>query len=394
MATESGESHDRFSLVAGGPFHALLRQLRWVGKDLLPTRRAALNLALLAWFTPAALAVVQSLLDDSYVGWSFFTDLTAYARFLIAITAMIITERHADGRLEMLARQFRSASIIADAGLPAFRTALARADRHSSSNLAEGALAVAALAWSGLTERYVVELANSSWEGTMTNAGVEMSWAGLAARFVSNPLFLFLVFRWVWRFLIWALLLYRISKLPLQLTPLHPDQSAGLGFLAIYPSIFSGFLFALSCVVASSFLKDLSLVEHGSRTIWFAVGGWIAIGLGLFLGPLSVFARPIYLAREQALINYGRLANQHHLAFERKWMGEVRSGEELLGNPDVSSLADLNAGFVAVHSMHLIPVDREAVVGLFVAAGLPMLAVLAKEIPITDLLKWIAGAIF
>ena len=394
MATESGESHERFSLVAGGPFHALLRLLGWVGEDLLPTRRAALILALLAWLTPAALAVAQSLLDDSYLGWSFFTDLTVYARFLIAITAMIITERYADGRLEMLARQFRSASIIADAGLPAFRTALARADRQSSSNLAEGALAVAALAWSGFTERYVIELAGSSWEGTMTNAGVEMSWAGLAARFVSNPLFLFLVLRWIWRFVIWTLLLYRISKLPLQLTPLHPDQSAGLGFLAIYPSIFKGFLFALSCVVASSFLKDLNLVEHGSRSIWFAVGGWIVVSLGLFLGPLSVFSRPLYLAREQALINYGRLANQHHLAFEHKWLGRTRSGGELLGNPDVSSLADLNAGLVAVHSMHLLPVDREAVLGIFVAACVPMLAVLATEIPILDLLKWIAAAIF
>ena len=52
------------------------------------------------------------------------------------------------------------------------------------------------------------------------------------------------------------------ARLPLQLTPLHPDRAAGLGFLAIYPSIFSGFVFALRWVVASSFLKDLSLQRH------------------------------------------------------------------------------------------------------------------------------------
>jgi hypothetical protein len=59
----------------------------------------------------------------------------------------------------------------------------------------------------------------------------------------------------LWRFLASTALLFRISRLPLQLAPLHPDRSAGLGFLAIYPSIFSGFVFALSCGVSSSILR-------------------------------------------------------------------------------------------------------------------------------------------
>ena len=33
--------------------------------------------------------------------------------------------------------------------------------------------------------------------------------------------------------------------------PLHPDRSGGLGFLANFPGIFSGFVFALSSVGAT-----------------------------------------------------------------------------------------------------------------------------------------------
>ncbi|MCP4936332.1 MAG: hypothetical protein GY927_19535, partial [bacterium] len=47
--------------------------------------------------------------------------------------------------------------------------------------------------------------------------------------------------------------------------PLHPDRSGGLGFLANFPGIFSGFLFALSCVVAAAMVKDLGLEEHAAQ---------------------------------------------------------------------------------------------------------------------------------
>ena len=104
-----------------------------------------------------------------------------------------------------------------------------------------------------------------------------LSWAGEYARFISNPLFLFLVLRWLWRFAVWTLLLSAISKLSLRLTPMHPDKTAGLGFLTIYPGIFSGFIFALSCVVAAAVIKELQLVTHSQELVWFFLGGWLVI---------------------------------------------------------------------------------------------------------------------
>lgn len=312
---------DQFSLVAGGPFHRVLRRIGLIGADQLPTPSAAVILALVAWLPPALIAVVQSLVDNSYSGWGFFTDLTVYTRYLIAIAVMIATERYADGRFVILARHFREARLLSGDALPAFEAALVTADRRSGSALAEGVIVLAALVWSGVTASFSVALAGSSWDGTVVGGGVVLSWAGETARFLSNPLFLFLVLRWIWWFLVWGALLFRLSRLPLQLTPLHPDRAGGLGFLAIYPSIFSGFIFALSCVVASSFLKDLGLERHSAELVWFAIGVWLVFALILFLGPLLVFVAPLYAARERALLEYGRLASQHHLAFHHKWIG-------------------------------------------------------------------------
>lgn len=390
---QSVESGERFSLVVGGPFSVVLGRLGLTAADQLPTLRAALGLALLAWGIPALLVAAQSLLDARYAGWGFFADLTVYARYLLALGVMIATERYADGRIILLTRQFGEARLLPDDSRQAFSTALAVADRRSSSSLAEAIILLVAFALSSLTAHLEIELAGSSWLGAVESGGVVYSWAGQASRFVSNPLFMFLVFRWVWRFVVWTVLLYRISRLRLQLTPLHPDGAAGLGFLAIYPSIFSGFVFALSCVVASSMVKEIALARHDPNLVWFAIAGWIAFNLILFLGPLLVFAAPLYAVRERALLEYGRLATQHHLAFHRKWVREARDGEELMGSPDPSSASDLNASVQAVLGMRFAPIDLVAVLQLVVAAGIPMIGVVLTQVPLAELVKLIAGTI-
>lgn len=380
---------ERFSIVLGGPFHAILRGLGLVGNDGLPTVSATIALVVLAWLPPALLAVAQSIVDSDYAGWGFFTDWTVLTRYLVAIWAMTATERYADARIVMLIRHFREARLLSIESLPAFSAAVTRADRRSSSNFAEITIIIAALVWSSFSATYVIETAVSNWSGTLVAGEPALSWAGQFTRFVSTPLFLFLVLRWFWRFIVWALLLFSISRLVLHLSPLHPDRAAGLGFLAIYPSIFSGYIFSLGCVVAAAAVTELSLVQHSLTQMWFLVAGWIVMNLILFLGPLFVFSVPLYHARERALLEYGRLTNQHHLAFHHRWIRGRADGEELLGSPDPSSVSDLNASVQMVHDMRTIPVDRAAIIQLVAAAGIPMLAVVVTKLPLSDLLKWI-----
>jgi hypothetical protein len=394
MVTGSSDNQAaRFSLVVGGPFYALLSRLGLTGADQLPTQRAAIALALLAWLPLALLAVAQSVIDSSYSGWGFFTDSTVYTRFLLAIWVMIVTERYADSRTLMLVHEFRDTQLLSDDSKPAFAAALARADRRSSSGFAELLILLVAVAWSTLTTRYAVELAGSSWEGTVAAGEATLSWAGETVRFLSNPLFIFLVLRWFWRFYVWTDLLYRISRLRLQLSPMHPDGSAGLGFLAIYPGIFSGLAFALSCVIASAMLKDIDLVQHSANTVWLALAVWLVAVLIVFIGPLLVFTPVLLAVRDQATIEYGRLADQFHRAFHHKWIEEARSGEDLIGSPDFSPVSGLSTNLQTARKLQMVPVNRSAVVQLVIAAGVPLLAVVVREVPLADIVKWIVGKI-
>jgi len=390
----SGERSIQFSLVSGGPFHTLLTRLGLLGPDQLPTWRTAFVLALLAWSPPALVAIVQSLLYADYSGWGYFRDGTVYTRYLVAIVAMVVTERFADGRISIIVNQFLQARLLGTGARERFEAIVATADRQASRPLIEGSLLLFALAWSWLSFYFVSTVSVSGWEDWTTGGETHLSWAGTTAELISNPVFLFLVLRWFWRFLVWTVLLARISRLPLRLTAMHPDRSGGLIFLGLFPGIFAGFVFALSCVVSSSLLKSIALWTPSQQFIWLAIGGWVVLMLLVFLAPLLVFSASLFRAREQALIEYGRLAQVHHQEFHNTWVSGGRSSEELLGNPDPSSAADINACVQAALDMRFMPLDWAAVILVLIAATAPFLVVVASLIPITEVLKWLLGAVF
>lgn len=389
----STEKFIPFSLVSGGPFHTMLARFGLLGDDRLPTWRTALVLALLAWLPPAILTLAQSLLYADYSGWDFFRDGTVYTRYLIAIVAMVITERIADGRITVLVNQFLQAQLLDPDARDKFRIIVARADRQAGWPMVEGILLLVAVVWSWLSFYYVSMASISGWEEWTNGGETYLSWAGTAAELIGNPLFLFLVLRWFWRFGVWTILLSRTAKLPLRLTAIHPDRSGGLIFLAMFPGIFGGFVFALSCVVSSSLVKSLALEAPSQLFIWFAIGGWVFLMALVFLAPLFFFSPTLYRAREQALIDYGRLAQVHHQAFHRTWISSERNSEEMLGNPDPSSVSDLNGCVQAVLDMHIVPLDWAATLQILVAATAPFLVVLASQVPLSEILKWILGAI-
>ena len=100
------------------------------------------------------------------------------------------------------------------------------------------------------------------------------------------------------------------------------------------------------------------------------------------------------MAREKAVLDYGRLAHGHHLEFHRKWIAGQKHGREIVGSADPSALSDLNASVQTVHEMRVIPIDRQALVQILVSAGLPLLVMAALRMPVGDLLKLIMGVLF
>ena len=66
-----------------------------------------------------------------------------------------------------------------------------------------------------------------------------LSWSGYWFALVSMPFMQFIMFRWVWRWIIWIIYFSKLSKLPLKLKSAHPDMAGGIGFLGFPPGPFT-----------------------------------------------------------------------------------------------------------------------------------------------------------
>lgn len=62
-----------------------------------------------------------------------------------------------------------------------------------------------------------------------------------------------------------------MARLDLLLVPTHPDRSAGLGFLALFPATFKELVFALSCLAAATALEEVILSAFPCSLWW---GRW------------------------------------------------------------------------------------------------------------------------
>lgn len=388
---EPAEGAYSFSLVQGGPFHRFLIYLRLTGPDKLPTVRAVIVLVAVAWLPLALLTVLQTIAENRQAGWGFFVDWTTYTRYCIAIGIMVATERYADGRLNLLLDNFPRAGIVAKEGLPAFREVVAKADRRSSSALAEALILIAAYAWTSTVSEYAIGIAGTNWQGAFVEGKAVSSWAGVYEIFISSTLFLFLALRWIWRFFVWTSLLYAISKLPLRLMSHNPDRAAGLGFLTIFPSIFSGFVFAISCVVSSSMLKELAYNPHSPDTVWITIAIWLVICVAWLVSPLLVFIGPLWMAQEKAMIEFGRYTTLHHLALGERLAAEVSPEDDArrAAAPDFSLASNLNSFLQSVQQQGMVPISAGSVRQVVLAAGIPMIPVVLTLIPFLELIQWL-----
>ena len=90
-----------------------------------------------------------------------------------------------------------------------------------------------------------------TWYVAVGPAGDEhLTLAGWWYAFVSLNLFRFVLFRWYFRLIIWYVFLWRVSRLPLRLNPLHPDRAGGLGFIGNSVFAFTPVLLAHTVVLS------------------------------------------------------------------------------------------------------------------------------------------------
>lgn len=324
----------------------------------------------------------------------FLFDLDVHSRFLLALPLLIGAELMVHQRLRVAVSQFVERGLIAPEDRPRFVGIIDAAMRLRNSAAIEVALIVGAIAfyWAW---RESMSLHVGSWYVAVGPVGDErLTMAGWWYAFVSLSLFRFVVFRWCFRLMIWYLFLWRVSRLPLRLNPLHPDRAGGLGFIGTSVHAFTPVLVAHTVVLAGVIGGRIWYEGMKLPAFQLEIAGAVALLMVIVLAPLTFFVLPLARVRRAGARQYGLLAMRYVDGFREKWMGDRRpDGEPLVGSADIQSLADLANAHDVVRGMRVLPLSRQAVVTLAIVVALPYLPLTLTMIPFEELVRQVIGKV-
>jgi hypothetical protein len=377
---------ESFSITKGGPLHRLLVRLGHAGDGRKFVLRRALAAIIITWLPLLFLSLLEGLAWGGKIKIPFLRDLAVNVRLLIAIPILILAESRIDRRWRTLVLEFLNSGLVSEKTLPAFEAILEKTKRWRDSVTPEICLAFVALFPSlFFVKTELLMTGTSNWHDLPSGG---LSAAGWWFSYVSTPVFRFLLLRWCWRMFLWTSLLWKVSRIDLFLVATHTDQAAGLGFLSEGQRAFSPIVFAGGAVVAAEVANAIAYQGQVLASMKFPMIAYGVLAIIFLVLPLLVVAPVLLLVKRKGLLDYGAQVTIHNQAFERKWIQqEWPVGETLLGNPDASSLADLGSSFTVVKQMRIVPIDKQTLITLAVAAALPMLPVVLYATPAPELIR-------
>ena len=387
MAETTSSLVDNFSITRGGPLHWLLVRFGYSGDERQLVVRRTLLAVLLTWLPLLVFSARDGLAFGHQVTIPFIRDFAVNVRFLIALPILILAESRIDDQWRIVAQEFLTSKLVADADVPVFEALLEQSERLRDRILPEVLLFVIAFVPSFFVRTEPLMSGISNWHTIGTGAG-DLTLAGWWFNFVSTPLFRFLLLRWIWRLCLGTLLLWRVSQMNLYLVATHTDMAAGLGFLSQGQKAFSPIVFAGGAVIAAQ--VENSIVYQGANlsSMKLPMIAYGVMAMILLVAPLLVVTPLLVKVKKKALLEYGALVTIHNQEFDQKWIQENQPPDQvLLGHPDPSSLIDLGSSFAVIRQMGFIPVDKQTLLTLALAAALPMVPIVLATTPADELVR-------
>jgi hypothetical protein len=379
MADEAAPS---FTLVTGDPPYRVQRVVGLIPRHGLGIGRRAVFFALLAWLPLAVWAVAERRAFPGTVPEPLLQHFGIHVRCLLAIPLFIVAEGVVEGTLARQLAYLVTSGVISERVRPELDRILAGCRRLRDSWLVWAAilgLAVISTLSANAAAMHELEWAAGS--------GVSFGFGGHWVRFVTRPLFIFIGFGWIWRLILIGILLGRVAKLDLALVPTHPDRVGGLGLLEFVTVASSILAFAVSSVIASRLAHEIRY--HGMsmaalRAPFVILLAVLLIGL---LAPLLPLTGVLARFRRRALFEYGALVGRHGRSVRAKWID--RTGEvdaDLLAAAELGPVVDTISMYEAVSKMRPTVFGKRSLIAIAAAVLLPMLPVLAMEVPLKEVL--------
>jgi hypothetical protein len=350
---------------------------------------------LIVWLPLLLFSLIDGLALGTSVRIPFLLDIAVQVKYLVALPVLIGVEWMVHRSVVPAVRQFEERAIVRGDDIPHFRRIVASTIRLRNSVVVELVLIAFVYTVGHAIWRQNLPTEGSTWFAFPTAQGAHLTRAGYWYAWVSAPVLQFLLLRWYFRIVVWAVFLWRVSRLQLHLIPTHPDGAAGLGFLNEVLYSFGLLPFAQGAMMSS--LLAERIFYYGAKLTEFKgeIATLLVVMILVFLGPLAVFSLDLWATKLVGLRTYGRLGSSYVLEFDRKWLhGGAAPDEALVGSADIQSLADLSGSYDVVRGMRATPFGIEHVIFVALVTAAPIVPLVLTMIPLEELIKKVAGALF
>ncbi|MFM0339571.1 hypothetical protein [Paraburkholderia fungorum] len=372
------------SLVRDDIGFRLQRRLGLIPANGMGTARRAIIFAAVTWLP----LVIWALLTGRASAGSddgLLAHFGVHVRCLIAIPLLVIAEDLAQKSVPPFLRYFVVAGLVPTDKLPQFKALIASIVRLRNGVLPWVLIFGAVLAW-GTAGAVFARMEDVSWSNGNGDA-TGITFGGWWFILVIRPLFTALLLAWLWRACLLFVLLLKLAKFPLALVPTHPDRLGGLGFVERLAFMFSPVAFAISAVAAASFSHEV--VYHGVHAMdikGLLIATAVLISV-VFLLPFIPLAIPLAKLKRAAILDYGSVVGHHGRLVHRRWvLGEEIGSPAILDAPELGPVADVQTMFDSVRHIKPFPVTKLGLIAIAAPAALPMLYVVAMQLPLQTVL--------
>lgn len=227
----------------------------------------------------------------------------------------------------------------------------------------------------------------STWRTIHNTWYIFASWWN---RWIGLTVYYFFIFRWLYKFLLWSLFIYKFTLLKPNLQSHHPDEMGGIAFLARRHIMFGLIATAISSVSSANIALTIIYGKFTLKDFYLPLGLYVVTMIVFLTLPLFILSPLLLRTKITGRYKFDSIAYLYAESFERKWyIGENIQKGELLGSPDFQSLNDLLESYSKIQAMRIIPLTHRMIVLLICLIAIPLLPLGLLQIPFSEMLSLI-----
>jgi len=345
------------------------------------------------------LAAYEGILINQNLDLPFLYDLKPYVRYLLVVPLLIVADVLIDPLIATNLQSIGLSGLIEEKDNNRYKNSVEQLNRRKDSYLADIVILLlivtASISFFINLDELNADNTFTKWSVVLVNNEPQLTYTGWWFLFISSPILLILLYRWLWRFYLWVEFLFRLSRLKLKLQPTHPDLAGGLGILKNSESSFILIFFAFGALLSVSLAEEILYDDMSLLQAQPIIAVYIAISILIMTLPHIFFSVQLIKAKRWGRVVYGGLGYRLSQAFDKKWNKPENkaSGEELLNTADPSAVCDYSDVYEVVREMRYLPISiKDFILQAFLLA-LPFMPLVFTEIPLAEVLRRVIDAV-